>query len=809
MSRVSSTSYVNNQQALAEYHLPVKFTWTIEKFTCLTQAWLYSQKFSAGGHQWQLLLYPKGYKGNYNYLCMYLFADVSAPLPNGWSRHAKISLGLVNQVDQIHSKKDVEHTFNAEATNTGINFITLKELHHPKRGYIHNDTIVVVAEISVRKPRSVSASQEEKLDKDEARSTITKRGGKKIQSSGLIRIKVARDWDLGQQIGRDRYFDLVDHDKVSHFQVEEHTPFFIFKEEVAKEFGVPVQFQRFWFWVKRQNFTYRLNRPITPQEEVKSVTQLSELSYNKRNNEELNLFLEVELGTDLRPNPLPEIKTNEDILVFIKLYEPEIEKLRYVGRLFVKSSDLPLEILGKLNQMAGYDSSEKIELYEEVSYEPSVVCDHLDKWTSFRKAQIEDGDVIWFQKALPPERKKSCLYPDVPRFLEYVHQCQVSVSSSIPEKGPSSESRDEESMNKNKLDICFDEIFTSLLKKLEEDNASYSVKMSDFKDIATSNYVDVGIFTVPKSLKSYANDLLARHPDIGMGNSPLHYVNEMVFVVLCSALKSMNTICFTEITESVILKWRDAIRGALQFGFKVDFLKDDLKSVTETYLAKLALSAHESKEVQAIDDNITAMEKRLDTLKSRASVSSSIPEKGPSSEFHDEESMNKNKLDICFDEISTPLLKQLEEDNASYSVKMSNFKDIVTSNYVDVGIFTVPKSLKSYASDLLARNPDIGMGNSPLHYVNEMDHLKSVTETYLAKLALSSHESKEVQAIDDNITAMEKRLDTLKSRVAKINKMCTKLNKSCEKAEARQNIRLFLQLSLWCYAFLICLLILM
>ena len=41
---------------------------------------------------------------------------------------------------------------------------------------------------------------------------------------------------------------------------------------MAKEFGIPVQFQRFWLWAKRQNHTYRPNRPLTPQEEVQSVS---------------------------------------------------------------------------------------------------------------------------------------------------------------------------------------------------------------------------------------------------------------------------------------------------------------------------------------------------------------------------------------------------------------------------------------------------------------------------------------------------------------------------------------------------------
>ncbi|XP_019079939.1 ubiquitin C-terminal hydrolase 12 isoform X7 [Vitis vinifera] len=213
-------------------------------------------------------------------------------------------------------------------------------------------------------------------------------------------IKVARNEDLIEQIGRDIYFDLVDHDKVRSFRIQKQTPFNLFKEEVAKEFGIPVQFQRFWLWAKRQNHTYRPNRPLTLQEEAQSVGQLREVS-NKANHAELKLFLEVELGQDLRPVPPPE-KTKEEILLFFKLYDPLKEELRYVGRLFVKGSGKPIEILSKLNELAGFSPNEEIELFE-----------------------LEDGDIICYQRLLQIDSSQQCRYPDVPSFLEYVHNRQV------------------------------------------------------------------------------------------------------------------------------------------------------------------------------------------------------------------------------------------------------------------------------------------------------------------------------------------------------------------------------------------------
>ncbi|KAK8641315.1 hypothetical protein V6N13_010728 [Hibiscus sabdariffa] len=238
-------------------------------------------------------------------------------------------------------------------------------------------------------------------------------------------IMVARDDDLAEHIGKDIYFDLVDQDKVRSFHIQKQTIFSVFMEEVAREFGIPVQFQRFWLWAKRQNHTYRPNQPLTILEETQSVGRLREVS-NKVNNAEaeLMLFLEVELGLDLEPIALP-YKTKEDILLFFKHYDPEKEKLRYAGRLLVKSAGKPIEILSKLNEMAGYAPDEGINLYEEIRFEPSVMCEPIDKESTFQDSQLVNGDIICFQKALPDESTKQYRYPDVPSFLEYVHYRQV------------------------------------------------------------------------------------------------------------------------------------------------------------------------------------------------------------------------------------------------------------------------------------------------------------------------------------------------------------------------------------------------
>ncbi|PHU00294.1 Ubiquitin carboxyl-terminal hydrolase 12 [Capsicum chinense] len=277
-------------------------------------------------------------------------------------------------------------------------------------------------------------------------------------------IKVARDEDLGEQIGKEIYFDLVDHDKVRSFRIQKQIAFTQFKEEVAKVLGVPVQFQRYWLWAKRQNHTYRPNRPLTPQEELQSVGQLREVS-NKANNAELKLYLEVEVGLDLQPCP-PTERTKEDILLFFKLYDPLKEEIRYVGQLFVKGSGKPLEIVTKLNELAGFSPDEEIELFEEIKFEPNVMCEPIDWKLTFCSSQLEDGDIICFQKHLQSQTSEQYRFPDVPSFLKYVHNRQVVRFRSLDK--PKEEDFSLELSRQNN----YDEVVQGLARRLGLDDPS-------------------------------------------------------------------------------------------------------------------------------------------------------------------------------------------------------------------------------------------------------------------------------------------------------------------------------------------------
>ncbi|RHN57691.1 putative ubiquitinyl hydrolase 1 [Medicago truncatula] len=330
-----------------------------------------------------------------DYLHMSLCTADSASLPDGWSRCVQFSFRVVNQIkDEYNLTKVTQLQFNKLQRDQGfVKFIPHGVLFDPSRGYLLNDTLVVEVEVLCNVDEKDTAEHLwERLKKDRE---VKEHKNKETTVANLYAfIKVVRDEDLAKQIGKDIYFDLVDHDKVGIFYVQRQKSFNDLKEEVAVAFGIPAQFQRFWLWEKRQNHTCRPSRPLTNIEEAGPWS----------------------VGC-------------------------------YVGRLFVNCTGKPSEILTSLNNLAGFDPDEEIELYEEIKFEPNVMCEPVYQKLTFQESELENGDIICHQKASAIDIVKHILYPDVPSYLEYVHNTLVPLFPS------NTESKDEESFEEQNENI--------------------------------------------------------------------------------------------------------------------------------------------------------------------------------------------------------------------------------------------------------------------------------------------------------------------------------------------------------------------
>ncbi|XP_019099601.1 PREDICTED: MATH domain and coiled-coil domain-containing protein At3g27040-like [Camelina sativa] len=131
-----------------------KFTWVIKKFSSFAyRSEIYSDIFVAGGCKWRLLAFPKGNNSDFmcSYFSLYLFVPNSESLPSGWSRHAKFSFTMVNQIPEgLSQLREAEYWFDQENTIMGFQYMfRLAEFKGSDKGLLVNGEVKIVAEVDV------------------------------------------------------------------------------------------------------------------------------------------------------------------------------------------------------------------------------------------------------------------------------------------------------------------------------------------------------------------------------------------------------------------------------------------------------------------------------------------------------------------------------------------------------------------------------------------------------------------------------------------------------------------------------------
>jgi len=128
------------------------YSWVIKDWSKISNTKQRSETFTIGGHNWRLLIFPKG--NSCEFLSIYLdVADVNLQ-PYGWSRYAHFSLTVMSHTDEhkYSVKKDTSHTFEGRESDWGFTqFLGLADLSDPAKGFISNeDTMIIDCEVQVR-----------------------------------------------------------------------------------------------------------------------------------------------------------------------------------------------------------------------------------------------------------------------------------------------------------------------------------------------------------------------------------------------------------------------------------------------------------------------------------------------------------------------------------------------------------------------------------------------------------------------------------------------------------------------------------
>ncbi|KAL5722321.1 hypothetical protein ACHQM5_005857 [Ranunculus cassubicifolius] len=130
---------------------PFKFSWKIQKFSGLKNKPHYSEKFTVGGHDWKILLYPKGYDtGKENSISLYLhLADSGTALQDGEEILLEFTLRVVDQVNIKHKENGTNTSLNALVNSWGWpEFLSFIELNS-STGFVVDDVMILEAEVCV------------------------------------------------------------------------------------------------------------------------------------------------------------------------------------------------------------------------------------------------------------------------------------------------------------------------------------------------------------------------------------------------------------------------------------------------------------------------------------------------------------------------------------------------------------------------------------------------------------------------------------------------------------------------------------
>lgn len=228
-------------------------------------------------------------------------------------------------------------------------------------------------------------------------------------------VRVATRDDLRKQIGDERFFDLVDHESCACIRIKKEHTLLQLKQDIWRLTGVRPTQQRLWMWAKRQNHTFRPDRPL--QLDYDDHVAMMDVKEDHpppagRFQAEIRLYLEP-VGADgpLEAPPegasapeeegYPTLGPNE-LLLFLKFYSPQGESLGFVGTHVAMMHHTLDDLLPVLRAYKGLPPDQELAVFEEVEFETSVRFEPIAHNKTLKDCELQSGDILCFQTHPPP-----------------------------------------------------------------------------------------------------------------------------------------------------------------------------------------------------------------------------------------------------------------------------------------------------------------------------------------------------------------------------------------------------------------------
>lgn len=191
------------------------------------------------------------------------------------------------------------------------------------------------------------------------------------------------------------------------YRIRRAMPLSEFVEQIASDIGQDAKRLRLWLMVNRQNKTVRPDLPIMDlQPTVEEVFGRSTASRDNALRVWAELADEVnENGDPIWPSYQSQVNggvaKSDTILLLLKYFDTEAQTLRGIGHIYIgkdkKIEEVVPAILKKMGWGDKLPAGEKLLLWEEIK--PTLI-EPLRPKQSLKAAELQDGDIICFQKTL-------------------------------------------------------------------------------------------------------------------------------------------------------------------------------------------------------------------------------------------------------------------------------------------------------------------------------------------------------------------------------------------------------------------------
>lgn len=202
--------------------------------------------------------------------------------------------------------------------------------------------------------------------------------------------------------------DLYDPDKVQYrqFRVRKAATLAEFMEMLSSSLGFRTDQIRPWPFNLRTNQTFRPTAIDMESDLHKTVQEIAE------NDNPWTIFVET-VSPDNSKDRLPHFEKDNDVLLFLKKYDPKSRSITYCGHVYVPiAAKICDSLLPTIYDRGHFAPGTEITLYEEVK--PNLVEEVRPLTESLEKTleELMDGDILVFQHN-DPELAHSADRPDL------------------------------------------------------------------------------------------------------------------------------------------------------------------------------------------------------------------------------------------------------------------------------------------------------------------------------------------------------------------------------------------------------------